>query len=261
MWLGGHVEEAHWAWKPKNRRIPTTSGEHEFPEWIRASPRPDHDCLSLYRDTENKPLFLDRKSSRLFMASTFLVSLLSKVQVSAAYVTMRAVRNIQRNVLLRLSGAYRTVAMDVLCLALGIWPLDLLSSSSQGRDHGPYPESLWRMGLVESEACECGEVGTPEHVVLECARTAEIGRPNQQEVQGRLVGGVLTEPTKWRLLDRLAAEATERAKTEYRRVLRERRRLRQRDNRRRVRPVTVTVMGTVTGKVIGLRVGRGRTVV
>nr|CAD7434197.1 unnamed protein product [Timema monikensis] len=61
MWLGGHVEEGHWAWKPKNRRIPTTSGEHEFPEWVRASPRPDHDCLSLYRDTENKPMFLDRK--------------------------------------------------------------------------------------------------------------------------------------------------------------------------------------------------------
>nr|CAD7205405.1 unnamed protein product [Timema douglasi] len=43
-------------------------------------------------------------------------------------------------------------------------------------------------------------------------------RPNQQEVQGRLVGGALTDPTKWRFRDKLATEATERAKTEYRRA-------------------------------------------
>nr|CAD7455575.1 unnamed protein product [Timema tahoe] len=223
-------------------------------------------------------------------------------------VPARAVRSIQRNVLLRLSGAYRTVATDALCVTLGIWPLDLLvrkravgywmrknkldrvriltspevetsidadismwrewqsrwEASETGRrtyqlfpnvvervdnEHlepspglvqfitgkGPYPESLWRMGLVESELCECGEVGTPEHVVLECARTLEIRRPNQQEVQGCLVGGIIRDPTKWRFLDKLAAEATERAKTDYIRALRERRGLRQRDNRRRDR--------------------------
>nr|CAD7397862.1 unnamed protein product [Timema poppensis] len=35
------------------------------------------------------------------------------------------VRSMQRSVLLRLSGAFRTVATDSLCVALGIWPLDL----------------------------------------------------------------------------------------------------------------------------------------
>nr|CAD7200129.1 unnamed protein product [Timema douglasi] len=174
-------------------------------------------------------------------------------------VPARAVRSIQRNVLLRLTGAYRTVATDALNVALGVWPLDLLvrkratgywkrknnwekvriltspevetsedvvfallrewqrrwESSETGRrayqlfpnvveridnahlepspglvqfitGKGPYPESLRKMGLVETDRCECGEVGTPEHVVLECARTLEIRRPNQQEVQGRL---------------------------------------------------------------------------
>nr|CAD7406932.1 unnamed protein product [Timema cristinae] len=39
--------------------------------------------------------------------------------------------------------------------------------------------------------------------------------PNQQEVQGRLVGGILRDPTHWRFLDKLATEASERAKAKY----------------------------------------------
>lgn len=34
--------------------------------------------------------------------------------------------------------------------------------------HGPYPEHLRRMNLRDSGLCDCGAVGTPEHVVLEC---------------------------------------------------------------------------------------------
>nr|CAD7461847.1 unnamed protein product [Timema tahoe] len=223
-------------------------------------------------------------------------------------VPARAVRSIQRNVLLRLTGAYRTVATDALSVALGVWPLDLLvkkraigywkrknnwekvriltspevetsedavfallrewqrrwEGSETGRrayqlfpnvveridnahlepspglvqfitGKGPYPESLRKMGLVESDLCECGEVGTPEHVVLECARTLELRRPNQQEVQGRMVGDILRDPVHWRFLDKLAAEASERAKEEYIRALGERRGLRQMLNRRRAR--------------------------
>nr|CAD7424341.1 unnamed protein product [Timema monikensis] len=160
-------------------------------------------------------------------------------------VPARAVWSIQRNVLLRLAGTYRTVVTDALNVALGVWPLDLLrrwEGSETGRrayqlfpnvveridnahlkpspglvqfitGKGPYPESLRKMGLVETDWCECGEVGTPEHVVLQCARTLEI-RPNQQEVQGRLVGDILRDPAHWRFLDKLAAEASERAKME-----------------------------------------------
>nr|CAD7408879.1 unnamed protein product [Timema cristinae] len=150
----------------------------------------------------------------------------------------------KRNILLRLTGAYQTVATDVLSVALGVWPLDLLvkkraigywkrknnwekvriltspevetSEDVEGSEtvrrayqlfpnvvegidnahlepslglvqfitgKGPNPESLRKMGLVETYRCECGEVGTPEHVVMECACTLEIRRPNQQEVQ------------------------------------------------------------------------------
>nr|CAD7197600.1 unnamed protein product [Timema douglasi] len=41
-------------------------------------------------------------------------------------VPARAVRSIQRNALLRLTGTYRTVATDALNVAQGVWPLDLL---------------------------------------------------------------------------------------------------------------------------------------
>nr|CAD7440331.1 unnamed protein product [Timema bartmani] len=77
---------------------------------------------------------------------------------------------------------------------------------------GPYPESLRKMGLVETDWCECGE-----------------------ELQGRLVGDILRDPVHWRFLDKLAAEASERAKEEYIRALGERQGLRQRLNRRRAR--------------------------
>nr|CAD7264276.1 unnamed protein product [Timema shepardi] len=220
-------------------------------------------------------------------------------------VLARAVRSIQRNVILRLTGAYRTVAIDALNVALGVWPLDLLVKKraigywkrkdnwekiriltspevetsedavfallrkwqrhwegsetsrrayqlfpnvvqridkthlepSPGLVHfitgkGLYPESLRKMGLVESDLCECGTVGTPEHVVLEYARTLEIRRPNQQVVQERLVGDILRKPAHWRFLDKLASE---RAKMEYVRALREIRGLGRRLNRLRAR--------------------------
>nr|CAD7410077.1 unnamed protein product [Timema poppensis] len=135
-------------------------------------------------------------------------------------VPARAVQSIQRNVLLRLTGAYRSVATNALSVALGNGrdsgiavklvgvPITHLEPSLglvqfiTGK--GLYPESSRKMGLVETDRCECGEVGTPEHVVLECARTLEIRRPNQQEVQGKLVGDILRDPAHWRFLDKLA---------------------------------------------------------
>ncbi|KAG5864212.1 hypothetical protein JTB14_010020 [Gonioctena quinquepunctata] len=32
--------------------------------------------------------------------------------------------------------------------------------------HGPYPQYLNRFNLKDNSLCECGEEGTPEHVVL-----------------------------------------------------------------------------------------------
>nr|CAD7411431.1 unnamed protein product [Timema poppensis] len=71
------------------------------------------------------------------------------------------------------------------------------------------------MGLIESGNCECGEKGTPEHVVLECVLTLEARRNYQREIQGRLVGEVLRDPIYWQFLDQIALEASDRAKTAY----------------------------------------------
>ncbi|KAG5885681.1 hypothetical protein JTB14_001963 [Gonioctena quinquepunctata] len=49
--------------------------------------------------------------------------------------------------------------------------------------HGPYPQYLSRYNL-----CECGEEGTPEHVVLECLRYEDQGN-----LRGRIRGKNLRE--------------------------------------------------------------------
>nr|CAD7569700.1 unnamed protein product [Timema californicum] len=200
----------------------------------------------------------------------------------------KAIQGLQRNILLRLTGAYRTVATDALSVALGVWPLDLLIKKkavaywlkksnlekvrllttpdvttsgeaeialleewqrrwersetgrrtyqlfpnvverlenkhlqpSRGLVHfitgkGPYPASLRKLGLIESGNCQCGEEGTPEHVVLECVLTLEARRNYQREIQGRLVGEILRDPIYWKFLDQIALEASDRAKTAY----------------------------------------------
>nr|CAD7591373.1 unnamed protein product [Timema genevievae] len=80
---------------------------------------------------------------------------------------------------------------------------------------GPYPASLRKLGLIESENCECGEEGTLEHVVLECVFVLEAKRNYQREIQGILVGEVLRDPIYWKFLDQIVLEASDRAKTAY----------------------------------------------
>lgn len=36
--------------------------------------------------------------------------------------------------------------------------------------HGPYPSYLRRFNLSETEMCQCGEEGTPEHIVVQCGQ-------------------------------------------------------------------------------------------
>nr|CAD7443933.1 unnamed protein product [Timema bartmani] len=38
----------------------------------------------------------------------------------------RKLKGLQRKILMRLSGAYKTVPTNVLCVTLGVWPLDLI---------------------------------------------------------------------------------------------------------------------------------------
>nr|CAD7396775.1 unnamed protein product [Timema poppensis] len=80
---------------------------------------------------------------------------------------------------------------------------------------GPYPASLRKLGIIESGNCECGEEGTPEHVVLDCVLTLEARRNYQREIQERLVGEVLRDLIYWTFLNQIALEASDRAKIAY----------------------------------------------
>lgn len=159
----------------------------------------------------------------------------------STYVT--AARRGQRNVLLRLSGAFGTTSTEALCVVLGMYPIDISiryraanywlkrgrldkvrditgeelqtklhlkrwritvwqeqwDASTKGRrvhsffpniaerpkmkhadpgngmvhfltGHGPYPAYLQRLYPDQGDLCACGQLVTPEHVVLACRR-------------------------------------------------------------------------------------------
>lgn len=159
----------------------------------------------------------------------------------STYVT--AARGGQRNVLLRLSGAFGTTSTEALCVVLGTFPVDISiryraanywlkrgrpdkvrditgeelptklhlkrwrittwqeqwDASTKGRrvysffpniaerlkmkhadpgkgmvhfltGHGPYPTYLQRLYPDRGDLCACGQLGTPEHVVLSCSK-------------------------------------------------------------------------------------------
>lgn len=50
--------------------------------------------------------------------------------------------------------------------------------------HGPYPTYLERFNLKDDAYCECGELGTPEHIVLHCENTIE--NEEHREMRRRL---------------------------------------------------------------------------
>nr|CAD7586014.1 unnamed protein product [Timema genevievae] len=145
-------------------------------------------------------------------------------------------RRLQRSVLLSFSGAYCMVATDALCVAMDICPLDLkirrrgalywlrkgnmqeavglkgqgvLSKEDMNKamedgdwyntitGKGPYRATLHERGLTDTAMCDCGEVTTSEHVVLECPETQEIRTLPQKEIQGIMVGNILRDPEKF----------------------------------------------------------------
>lgn len=194
-------------------------------------------------------------------------------------------RSLQRGILLRLTGAYRTTATDALTTVLGVVPLDLLirqrgatfwvkkgvqaraefildtrvettrdvknailvmwqtrwEGSNTGRrtydifqnvqerlelrhiqpspglihyltGHGPYMAYLKEKGIADSNVCECGEIGTPEHVVWECTNTAQLREPLQKLLQGRQIGNIIRDPYSWMLLDEASNRVSLKAK-------------------------------------------------
>nr|CAD7262739.1 unnamed protein product [Timema shepardi]CAD7571430.1 unnamed protein product [Timema californicum] len=147
----------------------------------------------------NKIIRIDKRRSHLTMRliktyhQTILLSIVGYGACIWSHrlnnvVPARAIREIQRNILLRLSGAYRTVTTDAMIVTLR---------------------------FIDSSECVCGPEGTQEHVVLECFQTQEVRRPFQLEIQGRLVGYVLRDPVIWKLLDAITSEVSDKAKNEY----------------------------------------------
>nr|CAD7427806.1 unnamed protein product [Timema monikensis] len=268
----------------------TTTSWEESAVLLMETLLPDDDVTE---DTEEHQMLRERMENDETYHQMILLSIVSYGACIWAHrltnvAPAKAIQGLQRNILLRLTGAYRTVATDALSVALGVWPLDLLIRKkavaywlkkrnlekvrlltthdvrtfgeaeivlleewqrrwersgtgrrtyqlfpnvverlenkhlqpSRGLVHfitgkGPYPASLRKLGLIESGNCQCGEEGTPEHVVLECVITLEARRNYQREIQGRLVGEVLRDPIYWKFLDQIALEASDRAKTAY----------------------------------------------
>ncbi|KFM72616.1 Retrovirus-related Pol polyprotein from type-1 retrotransposable element R1, partial [Stegodyphus mimosarum] len=62
---------------------------------------------------------------------------------------------------------------------------NMLSSSSAITKyisgHGPFPTYFARFGLLESELCECGLRGTPDHYVFACINTRTLHLPKPSE--------------------------------------------------------------------------------
>ena len=189
-----------------------------------------------------------------------------------------AIDRVQRNILIRLTGAYRTTAKDALLVTLGILPMHLLiqkraatywlkkgkreeaeyilrepignmediwqcilrkwqakwDTSPTGRrtyeflpdiyerltmkhlqpnkgmvhyitGHGPYNETLHRLGIINSPICMCGEtIGTPEHVMWECKNTRRI-RPDLRTIlAGRIVYEVIRIEALYQACQQLA---------------------------------------------------------
>nr|CAD7416163.1 unnamed protein product [Timema poppensis] len=127
-------------------------------------------------------------------------------------VPAKVIQGLQRNILPRLAGAYWTVATDSPSVALENKHLQ----PSQGLVHF-ITASLRKLGLTESGTCDCGEEGTPEHVVLEFILTLEARRNYQREIQGRSVGEVLRDPIYWKGLNQIALEASDRVNTDLKR--------------------------------------------
>ena len=202
-----------------------------------------------------------------------------------------AIERVQRNVLIRLSGAYRTTAKSSLLVALGIPPMhltiqkraaiyslkkgkigisrniiqepvnsihdikecilnkwqNLWDSSETGRrthgffpdirerlklkyinpkegslhyltGHGPYQDTLHRIGIVDSPYCECGPIiATPEHVIFECQRTRHYRPDIRAILANRYAYDILRVEELYGLLDELTAQISRHHREEYRR--------------------------------------------
>ena len=214
-----------------------------------------------------------------------------KIKQNAAIVD-----RVQRNILLRLSGAYKTTAKDALLVAVGICPISLevirraatywlrkgdqekasailetqvrnmqevtncilnkwqhqWDESSTGRrtysffpdikerlqlnhvtpsrgmiqyitGHGPYQENLYRLGIINSPNCECGEISaTAEHVTWECEITRNVKSEIRAILAQRQLFEIIRIPNLYSTCDEIANAVSAFLKKKYVESLRKR---------------------------------------
>ena len=90
--------------------------------------------------------------------------------------------------------------------------------------HGPYRQTLHRLGIVDSPLCECRqEVGSPEHILWECERTSHL-KPNERVILAdRILFDIVRIDCLYTAFQEVANDVSKYYRDEYIRTLRERR--------------------------------------
>lgn len=82
--------------------------------------------------------------------------------------------------------------------------------------HGPYPTHIFRMGKMDRPECECGVLGTPEHVLLECANTTQQIMELREQLGQATIQEVLADGNKFTILNKIADLVSKKALEDYR---------------------------------------------
>nr|CAD7417553.1 unnamed protein product [Timema poppensis] len=60
-WVGGHrTHDGQWEWTHTGQEVPGPNDSRAFLRWINNLIRPNLDCVNIYRDSGNRPYFLER---------------------------------------------------------------------------------------------------------------------------------------------------------------------------------------------------------
>ncbi|KAG5885677.1 hypothetical protein JTB14_001959 [Gonioctena quinquepunctata] len=73
--------------------------------------------------------------------------------------------------------------------------------------HGPYPQYLKRFNLRDNSLCECGEEGTPEHVVLDCQEYDDQGNLRER-LTGMNLREIIENEDTYNVLNTLAQKVS-----------------------------------------------------
>ncbi|GJQ87714.1 hypothetical protein Trydic_g3817 [Trypoxylus dichotomus] len=72
--------------------------------------------------------------------------------------------------------------------------------------HGPFPVYLHERGLRQTNMCDCGGVGTADHVLLECPLIRGVAGEERQAMRDQEIGWALRRRDHFCTLNRLATK-------------------------------------------------------